>query len=65
MKVIIETGPHHPGIKLYVCLKPKARRDFELRGVRDEAHQFEGMGVANGVKCQFSTLYNLQLVRIA
>lgn len=64
-KFIIETGQRHPGIKLYVCLKLGAKRDFELRGARDEAFEFSGRGVANGVRCQFSSLYHLEIVVIA
>jgi hypothetical protein len=46
MKFIIETGPRHPGAKLYVCLKPGSRREFELRGYRDQAFEFGSRAIA-------------------
>ena len=64
MPFIVETGAHHPGIKLYVTeIKDGSRRKrFEMLGIRDEAFQFFSRAEAENAAARFSSMYGLIVV---
>jgi len=66
MAFIIETPQTHPGIKQYVCRKEASGRrpQYEMRGVRAEAVEFDSEAAADIAIMQFSSLYSLEKVKV-
>ena len=64
MPFIVETGAHHPGIKLYVTESPGMgrRKTFSMEGKLDEAYRFPTEADARNAAAQFSSMYGLVVV---
>lgn len=65
MPFIVETGAHHPGIKLYVTEIERGcgrRKEYTMRGQKDQAAEFPTRADAQNAVAQFSSMYGLTIV---
>jgi len=64
MTFIVQTGPHHPGIALYIVREEPPARSFKLEGAKAKAYQFGSRIEASAARGRFSSAYGLVVTEV-